>query len=184
MIFKLVTKELKIIIKKIILSIVFIILLIGCKDTKKAKFVDSEDLSTTEYVETKKPIFLYEDLEGNQVSLEDYKGKRVVLNYWATWCRPCIEEMPAMARAQELLKNDNYIFLFASDQATEKIIAFRDKRKFGLNFIKYNGSYADLQITALPVTFIFNELREQVERIEGAPIWDSPEMISKLKQLK
>lgn len=162
------------------IHIAFIALMISCKETKKTELVQEEVVVVAELEE---PIALYEDLEGNQVALEGFKGKRLVLNYWATWCKPCIEEMPAMARAQELLKNDNYVFLFASDQSAKKIAAFRDQRKFGLDFIKYNGTYADLQITALPVTLIYNEAGQQVERIEGGMIWDSPEMIKKLKKL-
>lgn len=162
------------------ISIAFIILTVGCKENKKVDFVKQDILVTAEQDE---PTALYEDLEGNRIALEDFKGERLVLNYWATWCKPCIEEMPAMARAQELLKNDGYVFLFASDQSVKKIVTFRDRRKFGLDFIKYNGAYADLQITALPVTLIYNEVGKQVERIEGGMNWDSPEMIKKLKQL-
>lgn len=164
----------------LIVHIVFISLIISCKEAKKTEIVQKEVVVAAEQEE---PIALYEDLEGNQVALEDFKGKRLVLNYWATWCKPCVEEMPAMARAQELLKNDSYVFLFASDQSAEKISTFRDQKKFGLDFIKYNGVYADLQITALPVTLIYNEVGQQVERIEGGMIWDSPEMIKKLKEL-
>ena len=166
--------------KKTMMIPILIVLIVGCKESKKTDFVKQEVLVAAEHEE---PIALYEDLKGNQVALEDFKGKRLVLNYWATWCRPCIEEMPAMARAQELLKNDGYVFLFASDQSAKKIATFRDQRKFGLNFIKYNGTYADLQITALPLTLIYNETGQQVERIEGSMIWDSPEMIKKLKEL-
>lgn len=162
------------------ISIAFIVLTVGCKENKKVDFVKQDILVTAEQDE---PTALYEDLEGNRIALEDFKGERLVLNYWATWCKPCIEEMPAMARAQELLKNDGYVFLFASDQSVKKIVTFRDRRKFGLDFIKYNGAYADLQITALPVTLIYNEVGKQVERIEGGMNWDSPEMIKKLKQL-
>lgn len=160
-----------------------IVLLVSCKETKKAEVTKEEAIDVIAIDEKKESTALYEDLEGNPIKLEDYKGKRLLLNYWATWCKPCIEEMPAMANAQKVLENDNYIFLFASDQSMEKIIAFKEKRQFGLDFIKYNGAYADLQITALPVTIIFNEAGEQVERIEGGMIWDSPEMIQKLKQL-
>ncbi len=127
---------------------------------------------------------LYQDLDGDAINLEAFKGKRLLVNYWATWCKPCIAEMPAMARAQELLKDENYVFLFASDQSVEKIKAFKEKRKFGLDFIKFNGNYGDLQITALPVTLLYNEAGVQVNRIEGGVEWDASEMIEMLKLLK
>ncbi len=170
--------------KKIWIISITIIVLIGCKEATKTQ-VDQEEAAKEVVAidQTEESAALYEDLNGNPVALEDFKGKRLLLNYWATWCKPCIEEMPAMARAQEALKEDNYVFLFASDQSVEKIIAFKEKRKFGLDFIKFNGAYADLQITALPVTLIFNEAGEQVERIEGGMVWDAPEMIQKLKKL-
>lgn len=165
---------------KIITCICFVILFVGCKEVQKSEAANE---AASEVVKAVVSEVLYEDLEGNEVVIESFKGKKLVLNYWATWCKPCIEEMPAMARAQELLKDDNFVFLFASDQSLEKIIAFRDKRQFGLDFIKFNGAYADLGITALPVTLIFNENGAQVERIEGGVIWDAPEMIDKLKGL-
>ena len=78
-------------------------LLTGCNEvptknnTKIAQEVDS----------------LYTDLEGNLVSLKDFKGKKILLNFWAAWCTPCLEEMPSMAKAQELLQSENFIFLFS-----------------------------------------------------------------------
>lgn len=164
------------------IAVVFgVVFFISCKE--KPKETDEKTDSTTTIVADAIPQSTYEDLEGNAIELSDYKGKRVVVNYWATWCRPCIEEMPAMVKLQEALVDENYVFLFASDQSTKKIIAFKEKRKFDLNFVKFNDAYAGLGITALPVTLIYNEAGEQVERIEGAMIWDSPEMIQKLKQL-
>lgn len=164
-----------------IICVVFLMFVFGCKDAKKAERSDQVDQVGT--IAEGQTTTLYEDLEGNPIDLADYKGKKLLLNYWATWCRPCIEEMPAMARAQKLLEKDNYVFLFASDQSVEKIKSFKEKRRFGLNFIKFNGAYGDLQITALPVTIIYNEAGDPVERIVGGIIWDSPEMIQRLKKI-
>ncbi len=155
-------------------------LFLACKETKNIEKINED--ATSGGIE--KPVALYEDLEGNAIDLENYKGKRLLINYWATWCKPCIEEMPAMANAQEILKNENYVFLFPSDQKKEMIIAFRDKRQFGLNFIKYNGNYADLQIYALPVTILYNTKGEQVARLDGGMDWDTPELIEKLKRIE
>jgi peroxiredoxin len=126
----------------------------------------------------------FEDLEGNPIELSDYKGKRVLVNYWATWCRPCIEEMPDMEKAQTILEQDNYVFLFASDQSVKKIKAFEEARGFQLDFIKFNGMYAAENVSALPATFIYNEVGEQVFRFDGGLKWDSPEMIEKLRAVK
>lgn len=161
---------------------VFLTFVLGCNDVKKIK--SSDQPNQVETIAVKQTAALYEDLKGNPIDLADYKGKKLLLNYWATWCRPCIEEMPAMARAQKLLEKDNYVFLFASDQSIKKIKSFKEKRQFGLNFIKFNGAHGDLQITALPVTIIYNQAGIPVERIVGGMIWDSPEMIQRLKDIE
>lgn len=125
----------------------------------------------------------YEDLEGNAIEIEDYKGKRVLLNHWATWCRPCIEEMPDLLKLQDSLESENYVFLLASDESVKKIEKFKLNREFDFKFIKYNGTYAELDINALPVTFVYNEAGERVLRFDGAMEWSTTELIDQLKNL-
>ncbi len=57
------------------------------------------------------PDFQLEDTEGNKVSLSDLRGKVVLVNFWATWCPPCIEEMPSMERLNEVLAGDDFVML-------------------------------------------------------------------------
>ena len=60
-------------------------------------------------------------LDAKEVKLDDYKGKRILVNLWATWCGPCVREMPSLNRAYNLLKDDNYVFLVASNEKIQKI---------------------------------------------------------------
>ena len=166
--------------KGIVLFLVLSISILGCKEVKEEQKTAAE--STTIEVE-KASISLYEDLDGNPVELTDYKGKRILLNYWATWCRPCIEEMPDLLKLQGILEEENYVFLFASDQSLKKIVAFKEARGFDFKYIKYNGAYAEQKINALPVTLVYNEAGEQVSRFDGGMTWDSPEMIEKLRKI-
>lgn len=165
---------------RIVCFLVLGLVLISCKE-EKTKTVEPEAI---EVVVEKVSTSTYEDLEGNPIELSDYMGKRVLLNYWATWCRPCIEEMPDMEKAQTILEKDNYVFLFASDQSIDKINKFKEVRGFQLEFIKFNGIYAEENVSALPATFIYNEVGEQVLRFDGGLKWDSPEMIEKLKAVQ
>ncbi|WP_027076094.1 TlpA family protein disulfide reductase [Maribacter antarcticus] len=163
------------------LLIFFGLVLFSCKELPKEKKSDAENL----VIEAEHPAVpsSYSDLEGNPIELAEYKGKRVLLNYWATWCRPCIEEMPDLLKLQAILEQENYVFLLASDESVEKIKTFKAARGFDFKFITYNGTYGAQQINALPVTFIYNEIGEQVFRFDGAMDWNTPELIEQLKIL-
>ncbi|MDO1511142.1 TlpA disulfide reductase family protein [Maribacter confluentis] len=154
---------------------------LNCKDNKDAK--TTSPVKAQPLVQEKAVTSLYEDLEGNAVSLKDFKGKRILMNYWATWCRPCIEEMPDLLELQSILEKENYVFLLASDQSVEKIKKFKLDRGFDFKFIKYNGSYPEKDISALPVTLIYNEVGEQVARFDGGMSWNTPEMVERLTNI-
>lgn len=157
-------------------------LVFSCKD-QPVKAI-ARPLQSVVLVNQIKPEPTFEDLEGNTIELSDFKGKKILLNYWATWCRPCIEEMPSLLRAQEILKKENYVFLLASDQSLEKIEAFVTKKKFDFRFVKFNGSLAEMGVNALPTTFIYNEAGERVLKIVGQTEWDSDEVIDRFKKLQ
>lgn len=124
------------------------------------------------------------DLEGKEIFLADFQGKKLLINFWATWCRPCIEEMPSLMRLKEVLEEENYVVLLASEQSEKVIKDFTTQNGFTLNFVRYTGAFTDLNVYALPTTFIFNEQGVKIAEITGASDWDSLEMITKLKNIK
>ncbi|MGA0211569.1 MAG: TlpA family protein disulfide reductase, partial [Flavobacteriaceae bacterium] len=123
------------------------------------------------------------DLNNNEVDLAQYKGKRIVLNYWATWCGPCIKEMPGLKKAEELLENHNYTFLLVSDETISKISEFKMNKNFDFNFFKSVESIETLGIYSLPTSYIFDEKGKKIETIVGTIAWDSEQIIDKLKKL-
>lgn len=125
----------------------------------------------------------FEDLNGRPVALSYYKGKRIILSYWATWCRPCIAEMPSMIRAQTALGKDNYVMLLASDQSMQTIKDFQQKKDYDFTYLKFNGSLTEQQIYALPASFIYNSKGELQFKVTGAKEWDSPESLAELKRV-
>ena len=154
----------------------------ACKEPKEKVKNVQEVVKVESKIKT--TTSLYEDLDGNPIALSDFKGKRVLLNFWATWCRPCIEEMPSLIKAKEVLEKENYIFLLATDQPIKTIKSFKEKKNFDFNYVKLNGAFAQLGIKALPVTFIYNENGDKVDQISGAVEWDSQEMINRLKNIE
>tara|TARA_B100001142_G_scaffold177712_1_gene177394 strand:+ start:283 stop:711 length:429 start_codon:yes stop_codon:yes gene_type:complete len=123
------------------------------------------------------------DLNDNIVDLTAFKGKKIVINYWATWCGPCLKEMPGLKRAEEALKSYNYTFLLISDESVSKIAEFKKVKNYDFNFLKSIKSNETLGIYSLPTSYIFDEKGNKLETIVGTIAWDSQEIINKLKIL-
>ncbi|MDA9628341.1 TlpA family protein disulfide reductase [Flavobacteriaceae bacterium] len=162
--------------KKIFLCSSCLVLFFGCN----REIPKNKNISDLEYME-RKTTFV--DLNDNKVNLRSYKGKKIVINYWATWCGPCIKEMPGLKRAEEILKNHNYTFLLVSDETISKISTFKNIKKFDFNFLKSVESNEMLGIYSLPTSHIFDENGKKIETIVGTITWDSKQIINKLKIL-
>ena len=123
------------------------------------------------------------DLYENNLDLSVYQNGKIVVSYWATWCAPCIKEMPGIKRAEEILKEYGYTFLLISDETVDKISKFKNEWNFDFNFLKSIKSFETLGVYAMPTSYIFDENGQIIETIVGAIEWDSEEMINKLKTL-
>ena len=162
--------------KKIFLCSSCLVLFFGCN----RGIPKNKNLSDLESME-RKTTFV--DLNDNKVNLRAYKGKKIIINYWATWCGPCIKEMPGLKRAEEILKNHNYTFLLVSDETISKISKFKNYKNFDFNFLKSVESNEILGIYSLPTSYIFDENGKKIETIVGTITWDSEQIINKLKIL-
>jgi len=162
--------------KKIILHSLFLLSLSSCNTVIKER----KNFSDLESIQLKTLFF---DLNNNQVDLTQYKGKRIVLNYWATWCGPCIKEMPGLKKAEKILRDHNYIFLLVSDEKIKKISEFKNNKSFDFNFLKSAKSIETYGVYSLPTSCIFNENGKKIETIVGTITWDSEQIIEKLKKI-
>lgn len=111
------------------------------------------------------------DLSGKSIDLWQYHGKTVFINFWATWCKPCLQEMPSIQKLQGLLKNENIVFLFASEESAEQIVDFKSQYSYNFNYVSVQNM-PDLNIMALPTTFIFNPAGNLVFNESGSRQWD------------
>ena len=123
------------------------------------------------------------DLEGEKISLDSLKGKTIFLNYWATWCRPCLAEMPDMDKAAKILEDENFMFLAASDEEIDKIKKFAAKFDFSFQFVHSKTSVFDLDIMALPTTMVINSKGEIVYNEVGARNWANDKELENLRNM-
>ena len=131
------------------------------------------------------PDFDTVDLQGNVWSLSKLRGKVVFVNFWATWCAPCREEMPAMQRLYVKMPKDKFemIALFNNDKSD---VAKNFVAKLGITFPilsdEFNFAGTKYGLTGLPETFIVDKQGVIREKYIGPAEWDSPEFVSMLKK--
>lgn len=120
------------------------------------------------------PNFTLTTLEGEEVTLADYKGKKVVLNFWATWCPPCKAEMPHMQNYYEdMAEKENVeilaVNLTSTDVGIDKVIAFQED--YGLSFpipLDEDGVVGDIyQAITIPTTYMIDTTGTIQNKIVG-----------------
>ncbi|MGV3589796.1 MAG: redoxin family protein [Adhaeribacter sp.] len=116
-------------------------------------------------------------LNGEQTSLESLKGKVIFMNFWATWCPPCIAEMPNIQSLYEKVKSDKIAFVMVSlDQDPAKAQKFIQKRNFTLPVYTPNGPLpAAYETQVIPTTFIISPEGQIVARKDGMADYDNQE---------
>jgi thiol-disulfide isomerase/thioredoxin len=138
--------------------------------------------------ETPKPVssVIFEDFLENEVNLKDYNGKLVIVNFWATWCAPCKEEMPSL---DSLYQNDSFKNLevlavnmeqpdtlktkiFFNKLNIKKLSIFFDPN---LNFVK------EFKLRGVPTTILINKKGEEFARITGSIDFEDKKFLKWLK---
>lgn len=156
------------------LGVSLLLLVLGCKGRNKDKDVIAPDISFDKVNLT--------DLENNPIRKEQYKGKTIFLNFWATWCKPCIQEMPSIKNAKNILQNKEVVFLMASAESTGEIDAFRDSHHYDFNYVRIENS-EELGIQILPTTFIFDAAGELAFSESGQRKWDEKNNIDMILKI-
>ncbi|MEN8123231.1 MAG: TlpA disulfide reductase family protein [Bacteroidota bacterium] len=119
-----------------------------------------------------------ESLDGETKMLADFKGKVIFLNLWATWCPPCIAEMPSIQDLHEKYKdNDQIVFLIVSNEKKEKVSAFMKKRGFTFPVkITHYQLPKPFYTESIPTTFLVSKTGEIVIKETGAANWGGEKM--------
>jgi len=131
-------------------------------------------------------ILQFEDLEGNKFSLRDFEGKTLFINYWATWCNPCLAEMPAMAELYEEFKdNDNIVFLYLSKEDMDVITNYipKDESLQKLPLYKVITDDELFKTRGTPTTFIVDKSGEILVEDVGSAAWNDEKVVNYLKSI-
>ena len=130
----------------------------------------------------------FKNADGGEVGLPDYKGKVVLLNFWATWCVPCVTEMPALSRLQARLRGPDFAVVAVSgdDGGKKAVDAFLADIGLSNLTILYDPKLLaarKLGVKGLPTTILVGRGGAELGRAEGPLEWDSPEIERRLSEL-
>jgi thiol-disulfide isomerase/thioredoxin len=124
------------------------------------------------------PAISFRDALGKELSLADFRGKALAVNYWATWCAPCVEEMPALDRLHAALAPEGIevVAISVDRGGLRQVTPF-----FEVNGLKHLPVYLDpsgasmraFGVRGLPTTIVVDRQGRDAGRLEGAAHWDS-----------
>ena len=148
----------------------FIIIIISCKE--KIEKNENQVLPTLV------------TLENEEFKLEELKGNVVILNLWATWCKPCIAEFKNLEESKSLFKENDVKIVAASNETLDKISEFLKRKPFDLNFVKLNGDLSYFDVYSLPTTIVLDKNGEENFRVTNSIDFTSKDFTDKIKKLE
>jgi len=145
----------------------------------------SEDMKVST-IDFESNMLQFSDLDNNIFTIQDFKGKNLFINYWATWCNPCLAEMPYMAELYENYQyQDDLIFLYLSREKLDTIKNYipKDESLQNLPIYKIVTDDEFFATSGIPTTFIVNSKGEVVVKDVGSAFWNDESVFKFLDQL-
>ncbi len=133
------------------------------------------------------PDFELSDMDGNTHRLSDYRGKTVIINFWATWCPPCREEIPSMNRAWRELADEDVVMLainMGEDEDTIFIFTADYPADFPLLLDRDGAVIEEWPVKGLPTTYVIAPDGTIAYRAIGGRQWDDPVFLEQIRALR
>jgi cytochrome c biogenesis protein CcmG, thiol:disulfide interchange protein DsbE len=138
------------------------------------------------WTETPTPALALHDLAGRRHALADYRGKVILINFWATWCEPCRDEMPSMQKLEERLRGQPFVILGVNyGEALSRVREFAERMRIGFSLlVDPNQDSANAwRVRILPASFLVARDGRARYRVIGEMDWASDEAVSVVRTL-
>jgi len=123
------------------------------------------------------------DLQNKSINLEKSKGKPLLINFWATWCSPCLAELPGLVELYEEF-GDDVDFYFVSNESADKLKSFLATKKLNIPVYMPNSKLPDFYSSnSIPTTYLINSEGKLVAKANGMANWDSNKVKETIKNL-
>ena len=169
--------QIKIILFGILIIFIFSIFLLFFPGKNNTSSIVKIDNSKYENIA---PNFTLYDTDGNNVSLSDYKGKVVIINFWTTWCGPCRYEIPDLVELNKKYNKDLIVLGISLDYDGPSVVPQFKERIGGVNYplLYGNNDISNLYggVSGVPTTFIIDRNMQVFKKYLG---YQSPEVIEK-----
>ncbi len=133
------------------------------------------------------PGFVLEDMDGKVYRLADLRGRVVIVNFWATWCPPCREEMPSMQRVWEQVEGEG-ILILAINVGEDEDTIFQFTANYPVEFpllLDRDSSVTEAwPVIGLPTSFVIDPQGRLAFRAIGGRLWDHPRLLESVRQLQ
>ncbi len=130
------------------------------------------------------PTLRLPDMDGKPVDLAAYRGKVVLVNFWATWCPPCRKEFPSLGRVRKLLKPTEFEVLAVNvGEDPDTVFSFAGTPEFPVLFDRDSKAMAAWPVKGLPTTFLVDRQGGLAFRAVGGREFDDPEIVAAIRQL-
>lgn len=130
------------------------------------------------------PTFALPDMDGKTIDLARYRGKVVLVNFWATWCPPCRKEFPSLGRVRKLFKPADFEVLAVNvGEDPDTVFSFTGSTDFPVLFDRDSRAMARWPVKGLPTTLVVDRQGRLVLRAVGGREFDDPAIVTQLKEL-
>jgi len=126
------------------------------------------------------------DLDENTVKMSNYRGKVIFLNFWATWCMPCVAELPSINKLYNQFKDKDIVFLLISNENIDKVKKYKQRKNYDVPFYinDENSNIAKMYYSRrIPTTFIINKKGQVIKASSGPEDWDDKEFVETVREL-
>ena len=125
------------------------------------------------------PVMSLTDMNGNKVSLQSYAGHPLFLSFFATWCGPCMRELPELADLKSKLSDQKIQVICISDESMDKLQNLQSQVGERLIILHSEKSFHDMGIYTYPTNYIFNASGMKVYEKVNPEAWESKEVMNK-----